>query len=322
MAVALFANPRSGSGRAARLAGDAEVVLRAAGHRVTRYNVGPGLPPVDTAAALAGATVAVAAGGDGTVRSLAPACIATRTPIYHLPSGNENLFAREFGMDRNPATLVRALRRARVTMCDVGTYTRESAATDETRAGSDTLDDRALFLLMASIGPDAGVCHRLHATRAKGSGGSDHRAYLSPIYHEFQAPSITRLRISCDGNLEPAAAGRGMVVIANCRQYGLRIDPCPLASNTDGLLDAAFIPADTAVDAVAALARLRFRCPTPDIVRLRARRIRVEFEGATTHPSPLHQVDGEADVLDHADMPKQAIEYAVKDGVLPVLDAR
>jgi diacylglycerol kinase (ATP) len=305
--VAVFANPRSGSGRAARLAEDAESALRAAGHTVSRFDVGPGLPPIDLAAAVAGATVAVAAGGDGTVRSLAPACIGADVPIYHLPSGNENLFAREFGMDRDPETLVRALRRYRVTSCDVGTCKHEQ--------GGEAADN--LFLLMASIGPDAGVCHRLDATRTRGIG---HRAYFGPIYAEFQEPAITRLRIWCDGQGGEGAAvaeGRGMVVVANCRQYGMRIDPCHRASTTDGLFDVAFIPADTAVDAFVALARLRFRMPAPDIVRATGSRVRIDMgAGAKV------QLDGEAEGLGRPSPPHQVVEFSMRHRVLPVLDAR
>lgn len=306
MPVALFANPRSGSGRAARLADETESALRAAGHTVNRFGVGPGLPPIDMTAAVAGATVAVAAGGDGTVRSLAPACIAANVPIYHLPSGNENLFAREFGMDRGPQTLVRALGRYRVTSCDVGTCTRERR--DD--GGGQAADNH--FLLMASIGPDAGVCHRLDATRTRGIG---HRAYFGPVYAEFQDPAITRLRIWCDGRA--TAEGRGMVVVANCRQYGMRIDPCHRASTTDGLFDVAFIPADTAVDAVVALARLRFRMPAPDIVRATGSSIRVEMG-----PGAKVQLDGEAEGLGRPSTPHQVIEFSMRHSILPVLDAR
>lgn len=304
MPVALFANPRSGSGRAARLADDAESALRAAGHTVSRFHVGPGLPPVDMAAAITGMSAAIAAGGDGTVRSLAPACISTGVPIYHLPSGNENLFAREFGMGRDPATLVAALRRGRVTRCDVGSYSH--------REGGGTPD--GIFLLMASIGPDASVCHRLHVTRTRAVG---HRAYLGPIAAEFQDPALSRLRIWSDGGGQPVAEGRGMVVVANCRQYGMRIDPCRRASMTDGLFDVAFIPADTAVDALVALARLRVRMPSPDIVRTTGSRIRIEIGAGARF-----QIDGEAEELSNDSTPQQVVEFAVLQSVLPILDAR
>jgi len=298
--IALFANPRSGSGRAATLAAQTESALRRAGHTVNRFDLGPGLPPVDMHQAVSGATAAVAAGGDGTVRSLASACITTCVPLYHLPSGNENLFAREFGMDRDPATLVAALRRDRITRCDVGTYTRGSHQPD------------GHFLLMASIGPDASVCHRLQATRTKGIG---HWAYLGPVIAEFQEPSLTRLRICCDGR--PIAHGRGMVVIANCRQYGMRIDPCHTASITDGLLDVAFIPADTAIDALIALTHLRLRVTAPDIVRATGSRVRIEMAARA-----FVQVDGEPEGYGDSRPPQQVVECAVKHHALPVLDAR
>ncbi|QKK09344.1 MAG: hypothetical protein HND58_15050 [Planctomycetota bacterium] len=53
----------------------------------------------------------VAVGGDGTVYHALPQLLRSKTPVYHAPAGNENLFAREFGMTANPATLLGALKR-------------------------------------------------------------------------------------------------------------------------------------------------------------------------------------------------------------------
>ncbi len=223
------------------------------------------------------------AGGDGTVLSVASTCAAMAVPIYHLPAGNENLFAREFGMDTNPNRLLRAILRGRTVSCDVGRC-------EWNGAGGALLPRQSLpFLLMASVGPDAGVVHRLHACRTKAVG---HRAYAGPIVGELASPAISHVRVWREGDTEPVIDGRGMLVVANCRQYALRIDPCPEADPCDGLLDACFIPAETAVEALAALVRLRLRSGAT-VVRARAARLAVEVE-----PHARLQLDGEAAAAD------------------------
>lgn len=272
---------------------------------VDRLQVGYRSQPIDLERAIAGADAAVVAGGDGTVLSVAPACVSTGVPLYHLPTGNENLFAREFGMDTNPARLVWALQRGRVARCDVGRCSWNGASA----ASSPRLSSP--FLLMASIGPDAGVVHRLHATRTKAVG---HRAYVQPILDELASPAVSRVKVWCDGATEPVIDGRGMLVVANCRQYALRVDPSPRANPCDGLLDACFIPAETAVDALAALVRLRLRRGCPDLVRARAQRMAVEIE-----PVSRLQLDGEAIATGGAGT---QLLLSLDPGFLAVLDVR
>lgn len=280
------------------MAETAAVSLRAAGVTVTRADVGPGLPPLDTGLINSADVVAVA-GGDGTVLSVAPACAATGVPIYHLPAGNENLFARQFGGSRDPARLLWALDRRRVTRCDVGQCVRNRRS------------NPAPFLLMASIGPDAGVCHRLHASRTRASG---YNAYIGPIIDEFGCPALARVKVWCDGR--PIIDARGMLVVANCRQYAFRMDPCPDADINDGQLDIAFVPADTSIDALVGLARLRLRCPGPDLIRARGRLIRIESDSTARL-----QVDGEASDWQPEGGPA-TIELSVLQSHLPILDAR
>ena len=165
----------------------------------------------------------------------------------------------------------------------------------------------APFRLMASIGPDAGVVHRLHASRNAATG---HAAYLFPVLTELRAPSLPRLTVTCDGRT--IAQGRGMVVIGNIRRYALDINPCRDACCTDGQLDATFIPAETAVDALYGLARLRARWPASEVVQARGRALHI----ATTGPGCL-QVDGEAE-CSLAESPLE-VSATVQTDVLPVL---
>jgi diacylglycerol kinase family enzyme len=154
------------------------------------------------------------------------------------------------------------------------------------------------------------VVHRLHTLRRKATG---HGAYLQPILKEFARPAVARVKVWCDG--VQVADGRGMVVVANIPQYALRINPCPDVHHADGGLGVTFIPAETSVDTLAALARLRARWPGPDVVQCRGREIRIETIGAA-----YLQVDGETVPVD-VDFP-HVVVVRTDPGLLPVIDAR
>jgi diacylglycerol kinase (ATP) len=297
--VVIVANPRSGSGRGVAQAESVTIFLRAAGVTVDRLDVGPGLPPVDAGGVIRGADAVAVSGGDGTVLNVAPVSAAAGVPLYHLPAGNENLFSREFGMTREPAHLLRALQRRKTTWCDVG----------QCRWRGETTPSP--FLLMASIGPDASVIRRLHASRKKASG---HSAYIGPVTAELADPFLPRLRVWCDGNRIIDA--RGMLVVANCRHYAFQINPCPDARTNDGQLDVAFVPADTSIDALVSLIRFGFRSPGPDTIRARGAHVRVEVGGGA---GTCLQVDGE---LANSPQGGGSLELSTRQGYLPVLDAR
>ena len=114
---------------------------------------------------LAEARALVVVGGDGAVRLAAEPAIRTQTPLYHFPYGTENLFSREFGMDRCVQTLLGALERNEPRLIDVGVVNGRT------------------FLLMVSVGYDAEVVHDLAGRR-----GSS----LSPW--SYLGPSIRQLR--------------------------------------------------------------------------------------------------------------------------------
>lgn len=269
MRVALLVNARSGRGRAGRLGASAAEALSRAGHDVALVAVGPESGGHDAASAIDGASLAVVVGGDGTVNHLLETLAAVGIPLYHLPTGNENLLAREFGMSASVPRLLAAVERNRVVRTDLAWCNGRP------------------FALMASVGPDAGVIHRLDAVRTRAIG---HSAYIRPVLGELIRPRLARLTVTVDG--EPIVeARRGFVVVANSRHYGLRIDPCPMADIADGLLDTVFFPASTAAGALAwmlaARCRVQFRFPSCRVAR--GRRIDVSADN-TDAPC---QIDGE-----------------------------
>jgi diacylglycerol kinase family enzyme len=194
--------------------------------------------------------------------------------VYHLAMGTENLFAREFGMDRLPETLERAMAGGRVVEVDGGWV----------RVGIG--DQGSPFVLMCSMGPDASVIRRLDERR---DGPISHLTYVRPVAAEVLGPWLPRVTVEVDG--EKVVEGRkGMVVVANSRQYALRIDPAHRASMSDGLLDVVFFPAGSGVSAFVALVRSKLRRHSRSVVYRQGREVRVCAEESKR---PALQIDGE-----------------------------
>ncbi|WP_154792687.1 diacylglycerol/lipid kinase family protein [Occultella kanbiaonis] len=131
----------------------------------------PGLGQARRALA-AGASVVVAAGGDGTVRAVAMALVGTSTPMGLLPLGTGNLLARNLDL---PVDGTRSLIRTALTgtdhAIDIGWVRpdrlRPAREDDEPGPGSgpdaatdpavDPEEDEHLFLVMAGVGFDAAM---------------------------------------------------------------------------------------------------------------------------------------------------------------------
>ncbi len=314
----MLANPRAGRGKGRIAAQHVADRLRAAGFRVNVVPVGPGVDGSVVAEQVARSNAVVAAGGDGTVHHAAAAILASaRTgqgeppPIYHLPWGNENLFAREFGMDRHAATLVRALRKREIRVVDVA-WIRPGIRSGGSESSEPVAERRpTLFLIMAGFGPDASVIHRLDASRSRAVG---HLAYVRPILAELRAPSFPRVRVVADGR-EIVDGCVGMLVVANCRQYASRLNPARGATMTDGLLDVVFMPCATVHRALGWAVRCRFgrQGRRPDLVAATGREVHVErCDGSGDLPC---QVDGES----LRGGPSSRFAITVEPGVLPVL---
>jgi diacylglycerol kinase family enzyme len=169
---------------------------------------------------------------------------------------------------------------------------------------------------MASLGSDANVVHRLAHNR---TGRINHLSYIPHAIAELLSPALPRYTITANGRTL-VDDKRGWAVIANARQYALRVDPAPHADPADGMLDLVFCPAYTTLSLIGwfARARLRTHLRSPQVVRARASRFTVTAE------RPAHyQLDGEAP-LDSAGDPHLGpvttpIQIGVRPAALPVL---
>lgn len=297
--VILF-NPIAGRGRAARAAAEIERVLRERGRKAVVFStrLSSAYPELD--GALPHASSLIVAGGDGTIRQAAPFAVRHGTPIYQFPFGTENLFAREFGMNRRMDTLLRALDHEPKAV-DVGVVNGE------------------MFLMMVSVGLDAEVIHDLMARR---QGAISHLHYIRPIIHHWMQWKPVEMRITIDGGAVELT-GPGMVVVANARQYAFRFDPAPLASMTDGLLDVVYfeIRSRMSLAMIAAMSRLRRHLRSRTVFHGTGRHVQIECAAPQRY-----QIDGDAALraaCDQGASPREAcmtpLDITLRPGALRVL---
>jgi diacylglycerol kinase (ATP) len=268
--ILIVFNPVSGGGRASRQAERVRAHLASRGHDCTLRTTQP--IAGWSADLLAASDVLVVAGGDGAVRLAAPAAMRTGTPVYHLPCGTANLLARRHGMMGEPAVVAAALERG------------ERLATDVGMAGEEP------FLLMAGVGIDARIVHALHRRRR---GGISKLSYLMPGLRESVHWRGERVAVEVDGGTW-ALDMPGTLLVANSPAYAEGIDPVPTADETDGALDAAWMPAQHAGHAVAwayACWR-RTQSSRRGWATRRGREMRVTWR--EPHDAPKLQLDGDA----------------------------
>jgi diacylglycerol kinase (ATP) len=283
MRVLLLTNTSSGSGRAARASQSLARALAGAGHDPLLTD-----PRADDlAAALRAADAVVVLGGDGTVHHALPLLARVNVPLYHCPLGTENLFARQFRMSASPAAILTALH-APVSHIDLGECNGRP------------------FAIMLSVGPDAGVIHRL--TRAR-TGPISHASYVRPVLAEAIRPTLGPLHVDVDHT--PFVTGqRGLLVLANTRQYALRLDPAPRARADDARLDVVFFPASSSLRVALGLclARLRLHIRAGLARAASAQHITIRAPGLPV------QADGEALPFDASNL-----SISTRPGALRVL---
>lgn len=271
MNVSLLFNPKSGTGKRQALLDEISSQLRQDGHKVLPLRVG-GEEMEESAArqTLAASGALLICGGDGTLNRTLPLALSTGVPVYHVPLGTENLFARHFDMSSDPARIREALARGMIESVDTATC------------------NGVPFAIMCSAGPDADVIHRLSATR---TGGISHLHYVKPIVAEALGGSVAPISLEVDGNVL-VENRKGMVVVANGEHYGFRANPCIDASMHDGVLDVAFFPSPFPLAAGAWLlaSRLGAAAILPGRLKARGTHVVVVSESASFRV----QMDGEA----------------------------
>ena len=154
----------------------------------------------------------VAAGGDGTVGD-----VMNRfpdTPIAILPLGTENLLARYLEIPPSGAALADIIAAGTTRRYDLG------------------LAGNRRFILMASVGIDADVVHRLDAKR---TGNITRFNYVQTIFESIRKYQYPELQLHFDEGIEPVTAKFAFMMNLPCYGFGLPI--AKSAIGDDGQLD-------------------------------------------------------------------------------------
>jgi diacylglycerol kinase family enzyme len=258
--------------RASRLAGlqDAFTALAAArGYAASVLTTAPadsGEGAARTALA-AGATVVVAAGGDGTVRACAQVLAGTGVPLAIVPAGSANLTARALGLPRG---LTAAL----------------ETALGGTERWLDLISaDGLVCVAMAGLGVDAAV---VGATPDRLKRRAGWPAYAATALRELRAP-LTEVSIRLD-DAPPLRRRVRSVVVGNSGLLPGGFPILPDARPDDGVLNVGVL-APASLAGWVSVGYRAVRGSRRDDVRLERFRAR-SVEIRATEPLP-RQVDGE-----------------------------
>ena len=121
MRVLVAHNPVSGRGNANKLSADISDALMHEGCEVDCLLTQADDPKKWLEPKLKQVDRVVAVGGDGTLRSIASCLVGTGIPIYHAPSGTENLFAKSMRMSNDAQKVVKSVLEGDVQRIDTAT---------------------------------------------------------------------------------------------------------------------------------------------------------------------------------------------------------
>ncbi|MBF6670447.1 MULTISPECIES: diacylglycerol/lipid kinase family protein [Glutamicibacter] len=184
-----------------------------------------------------GVDMVVAAGGDGTVRTVAEQLIGAQTPLGILPMGTGNLLARGLGIPR------RALGQAVSVICQGDTQLIDAGWLEVDREDSGQFAERHLFLVMCGMGFDAAVVAGAGENLKRQLG---HAAYIVSAFSSIFRPTGATT-VSNEHGMQRSKSTRG-VMVGNFGTLTMGLRIMPQADPSDGLLDAITLAPHTAVD--------------------------------------------------------------------------
>jgi YegS/Rv2252/BmrU family lipid kinase len=154
----------------------------------------------------------VAAGGDGTVRTVASELVGTKKVLGVLPMGSGNGFAKEFGFRVNIPLLLKDIKKGE-------------------QITSDIIEINDLLCLNVSgIGLDSYVAHSFDKLKTRGFW-----SYVWVTIKNFISFRPFHVKINLDGHV--ISDDLYMLSIANTRQFGYNAFIAPDARPNDGIID-------------------------------------------------------------------------------------
>jgi diacylglycerol kinase family enzyme len=174
-----------------------------------------------------GATVVIAAGGDGTVRAVAEALRDSGVSLALLPSGTGNLLARNLEL---PLTNMESSLEVAFGPDD---RTIDLGMVEITRTNGDS--EEHAFLVMAGLGLDAKMIKNTNSRLKKAVGWL---AYVDGITRSLPELKPVRLRLRLDGGPE-RTMNVHTIIVGNCGMLPGGLLLMPEAKPDDGILDIA-----------------------------------------------------------------------------------
>jgi diacylglycerol kinase (ATP) len=228
-------------------------------------------------AALEGASLVVAVGGDGTVNEVVNGLFDVEgAELAVIPRGTGVDFVRTYGIPTRLEAAVEVALAGGTRQIDLGRV--------GYRAWSGQYGEQ-LFANIASVGMSGAIAKRTNET-TKTFGGK--ASYLWATLAVFARWQPTEVRISVDDEIR---GGRMHdVVVANGRYFGGGMKICPDASPDDGLFDVLLIGAVSKADFIRTMPKIYrgTHLPHPKAELLRGRVVSVESD----EPIPV-ELDGE-----------------------------
>jgi YegS/Rv2252/BmrU family lipid kinase len=161
--------------------------------------------------------VFVAAGGDGTVRTVAAELVGSQKIFGVLPMGSGNGFAKEFGFRTNISSLIADIKKNESVVIDVI-----------------ELNDQ-ICLNVAGIGLDSFVAHSFDKAKIRGLW-----SYIWQTFKNFFMLKPVHITIQIEGQ-EPFTEDLFVLSIANTMQFGNNAFIAPEAKPNDGIIDIVLI---------------------------------------------------------------------------------
>ncbi len=156
------------------------------------------------------------AGGDGTISEIVEGLADNHSvPITILPSGTENLFAKEMKISPDIDRVIDTIKWGRTVLMDI------------------LEANGKRFLLVSGIGFDAQVLLHLNSFR---TGNITHLTYFWPIWRTFWEYKFPPVTVKVDGETI-IDNQRGLVFVTNIARYSIGLRICKYAKYDDGLLD-------------------------------------------------------------------------------------
>jgi len=223
--VVVVANPTAGSGKAGRLIGKADAILRdlRVEHEVRVSTSGTDLEATVREAADDGAGIVAVLGGDGTVSLGANGLLGTGAALAILPAGTGDDFAKVIGAGRFDAA-VRLLANPKIVPIDVVSVV----------AG---VENRH-FVNIAGAGFDSEVNETANGMSLRlGATGT----YVAAVFKTLSRFSPARYELTIDG--EALSVDAMLTVVGSGIQYGGGMKVLPDARVNDGTLDVCIVEA-------------------------------------------------------------------------------